>query len=83
MCPLRPIMTERLTITGSTLRPRSPQEKGAIAAALEREVWPLVEDGRVRPIIDTVYPLEEAARAHARLESGDAIGKVVLDVRQG
>jgi putative PIG3 family NAD(P)H quinone oxidoreductase len=79
--PIRPIMTERLTITGSTLRARSPAEKGAIAAALEREVWPLVEAGRVRPIIDAVYPLDEAPRAHARLEGGDVIGKIVLDMK--
>ena len=68
--PLRPIMLRRLTITGSTLRIRTPEEKGAIAAALEREIWPLLESGRVRPIIDARLPLAEAAEAHRRLGSG-------------
>ena len=76
--PLRPIMLRRLTITGSTLRIRTPEEKGAIAAAVEREVWPLIEAGRVRPIIDARLPLAEAAEAHRRLEGGDVIGKVIL-----
>ncbi|MCC7010537.1 MAG: NAD(P)H-quinone oxidoreductase [Acidobacteria bacterium] len=76
--PLFTIMRRRLTLTGSTLRPRTPAEKGAIAAAVEREIWPLVEVGRVRPVIDRTYPLADAADAHRRLESGDAIGKVVL-----
>lgn len=75
---LAKIMMKRLTITGSTLRPRSPTEKGAMAAALETHVWPLLATGRVRPVIDTVLPLDEAATAHARLEAGDVIGKVVL-----
>jgi putative PIG3 family NAD(P)H quinone oxidoreductase len=78
--PLLTIMQRRLTITGSTLRPRSSQEKGAIAAALVRDVWPLVASGRVRPVIDRVFPLEEAADAHRRLESGQVIGKIVLSV---
>jgi putative PIG3 family NAD(P)H quinone oxidoreductase len=76
------VLRKHLTITGSTLRPRTPAEKGAIAAALEREVWPLLESGRVRPVIDRRFALADAAAAHARLESGHAIGKVVLDVRQ-
>ena len=79
--PLRPIMLRRLTITGSTLRIRSAEEKGAIAAALEREVWPLLESGRVRPVIDAVLPLSEAAEAHRRLEAGEVIGKIVLKVQ--
>jgi putative PIG3 family NAD(P)H quinone oxidoreductase len=74
------VMTKRLTITGSTLRPRSPQEKGAIAAALEREIWPLVAAGRVRPIVDAILPLEQAAAAHARLEAGSVFGKLILQV---
>jgi NADPH2:quinone reductase len=77
---LAAIMLRRLTITGSTLRGRTPQEKGEIAAALEREIWPIVEQGRMRPVIDSTYPLERAADAHRRLESGEAIGKVVLTV---
>jgi NADPH:quinone reductase len=76
--PLRPIMLRRLTITGSTLRIRTPAEKGAIAAALEREVWPLLESGRVRPLVDVTLPLADAAEAHRRLETGTVIGKVVL-----
>jgi putative PIG3 family NAD(P)H quinone oxidoreductase len=79
--PLFTIMQKRLTLTGSTLRARTPAEKGAIAAALEREVWPLLSGGRARPVIDTVFPLEQAAAAHARLESGAVIGKLVLQVR--
>jgi len=76
--PLRPILLRRLTITGSTLRIRTPEEKGAIAAALEREIWPLLEAGRVRPIVADVLPLADAARAHERLERGEVIGKLVL-----
>jgi len=78
--PLRPIMLKRLTLTGSTLRIRTPAEKGAIAAALEREIWPLLEAGRVKPIIDAVLPLDQAADAHRRLEAGDVVGKIVLRV---
>jgi len=79
---LQRILLKRLTITGSTLRARTPVEKGAIAAALEREVWPLIESGRVRPIVHATLPLEDAAEAHRRLESGEVIGKVVLRVSQ-
>jgi NADPH2:quinone reductase len=79
--PLRSIMQRRLTITGSTLRPRTPHEKGQIALALEREVWPLLSAGTVRPVIARTFPLEEAAQAHAALEAGDLVGKVVLTVR--
>jgi putative PIG3 family NAD(P)H quinone oxidoreductase len=75
---LRQVLLKRLTITGSTLRIRSPREKGAIAAALERDVWPLLASGVVRPVIDATFPLAEAAAAHRRLESGEVIGKVVL-----
>jgi NADPH2:quinone reductase len=79
--PLRTIMLRRLTITGSTLRIRTPEEKGAIAAALEREIWPLLESGRARPVIDAVLPLADAAEAHRRLEAGEVIGKIVLTTR--
>lgn len=78
---LRRLLLYRLTITGSTLRIRPPREKGAIALALEREVWPLVASGAVRPIVDAVFPLASAREAHRRLESGSVIGKVVLEVR--
>jgi NADPH2:quinone reductase len=75
---LRTILAKRLTITGSTLRPRTPEEKGAIAAALEREVWPLLEHGRIRPIVHEVLPLAQASTANAWLERGAVIGKLVL-----
>lgn len=75
---LRAILQKRLTVTGSTLRPRSPAEKGAIAHALERDVWPLLATGEVRPIVHGEYPLDRAADAHRELESGRVIGKVVL-----
>ena len=75
---LRAIMLKRLTLTGSTLRIRPPHEKGAIAAALEREIWPLLDAGTIKPVIDTVLPLAQAAKAHELLERGAVIGKVVL-----
>jgi NADPH:quinone reductase len=75
---LRPIMTKRLVHTGSTLRPRSAAEKAMIAAALKDKVWPLLEAGRCRPIIDAVFPLTEVAKAHQRIESAEHIGKIVL-----
>jgi NADPH:quinone reductase len=78
--PLRIIMLKRLTLTGSTLRSRTPAEKGAIAAALEREVWPLLEAGTVHPIVDATYSLGAVIEAHRRLEAGDVIGKLVLQV---
>jgi NADPH2:quinone reductase len=75
---LRPIMHKRLTITGSTLRTRSVQEKGAIARALEVKVWPLLASRQVAPVIDRTLPLTDAPEAHRLLESGEAIGKIVL-----
>ena len=74
------VMTRRLTITGSTLRPRTVEEKGAIADAVRQHVWPLVASGRMAPVIDSVFPLARAADAHRRLESGAHVGKVVLVV---
>ena len=74
----RRILVKRLTVTGSTLRPRSVEEKGRIAAALRREVWPLIEAGRVRPQVFRTFPLAEAAAAHALMESSAHIGKIVL-----
>ncbi|MGD8896955.1 MAG: NAD(P)H-quinone oxidoreductase [Acidobacteriota bacterium] len=74
----RPVLQRWLTVTGSTLRPRSVEEKGRIARALEREVWPLLESGEVAPVIQTTFPLAEAAEAHRLLESGTHIGKLVL-----
>lgn len=75
---LSQVMRRRLWITGSTLRPRSVDEKSALARELEAHVWPLIESGRVRPIIDTVLPLVQAAEAHRRMEAGLHIGKIVL-----
>lgn len=74
------VMTKRLTITGSTLRPQSVAAKARIAAALEAEVWPLLAAGRIAPVMDRTFPLEEAAAAHARMESSAHIGKIVLSV---
>jgi len=76
----RRLLTKRLTITGSTLRPRSPAEKGVIAEALHREVWPLLESGRVKPVIFKTFPLIEASEAHRLLEAGNHVGKIVLVV---
>jgi len=75
------LMRKRAWITGSTLRPRTPAEKGAIARALGAEVWPLIEAGTVRPVIHRVFPLAQAAAAHRLLEEGAHIGKIVLDAR--
>jgi NADPH2:quinone reductase len=75
---LSTLMQRRATLTGSTLRPRSVQEKGAIGRDLEAHVWPLLAAGTVRPLIHSVFPLEHAADAHRTLESGAVIGKVVL-----
>jgi len=75
---LMPIMLKRLTLTGSTLRPRSVAEKTEIAVALERTVWPLFAAGRCKPIVFRTFPLAEAARAHVLMESGEHIGKIVL-----
>jgi putative PIG3 family NAD(P)H quinone oxidoreductase len=74
----RRIMLKRLTHTGSTLRARTVADKGAIARAVEERVWPLIAAGRVKPVIDSTFPLAQAAAAHARMESGLHIGKIVL-----
>ena len=74
----RPMLAKRLHHTGSGLRPRSVADKGRMARAIEDKVWPLVAAGRVRPVIDSTFPLAQAAAAHARLESGQHIGKIVL-----
>jgi NADPH2:quinone reductase len=75
---LRRVLGRRLTITGSTLRPRSVEEKGQIAAALARDVWPLLETGQVKPIVYRTLPLTDAAEAHRLMESSEHIGKIVL-----
>ena len=74
----RRVLGRRLTITGSTLRPRSVDEKGQIAAALRRDVWPLVERGVVRPVVHRTFPLADAAAAHRLMESSEHVGKIVL-----
>jgi putative PIG3 family NAD(P)H quinone oxidoreductase len=74
------VMTRRLTITGSTLRPQSDLAKAGIADELRRHVWPLAASGRLRPIMDSEFPLSAAAEAHRRIESADHIGKIVLKV---
>lgn len=74
------IMRRRLTLTGSTLRPRSNKFKGLLADEIHETVWPLVADGQLRPVMDTAFPLAEAGAAHARMESGTHIGKIVLIV---
>jgi putative PIG3 family NAD(P)H quinone oxidoreductase len=75
-----PVMLKRLTITGSTLRPRSVEEKGAIARALEQKVWPLIGQGRIQPVIEGRFPLTRAADAHRLMETSAHIGKIVLVV---
>jgi putative PIG3 family NAD(P)H quinone oxidoreductase len=75
---LQPIMTKRLTFCGSTLRPRSIADKGAIAQALKEQVWPRLDSGRIKPVIHATFPLGDAADAHRMMESGDHIGKIVL-----
>jgi NADPH:quinone reductase len=74
------IMQQRLVITGSTLRPRSAAFKRALRDQLAQRVWPLLAAGQIRPIVDAVFPLAEAARAHAHMESGVHKGKIVLEV---
>ncbi|MCA3387440.1 MAG: NAD(P)H-quinone oxidoreductase [Roseomonas sp.] len=77
---LRPIMVKRLTVTGSTMRPRTTAEKGEIAAALAAKVWPLLEAGKAGPRIFQTFPLHEAAAAHRLMESSAHIGKIMLKV---
>jgi putative PIG3 family NAD(P)H quinone oxidoreductase len=72
------VMRRRLTLTGSTLRPRSLSFKGALAAEIRREVWSFVESGQLRPVIDRTFPLHQAAAAHARMEAGEHVGKILL-----
>lgn len=76
--PIGRLMQKRALVTGSTLRPRDPDEKARLAAAVERVVWPWIAAGKLRPQIDATFPLAEAARAHAHLEGGAHVGKVML-----
>jgi NADPH2:quinone reductase len=77
---LRQILQRRLTITGSTLRPRPVAFKAAIAAKLREHVWPLLEAGKIKPVIYRTFPLEQAAEAHALMEAGTHVGKIMLEV---
>lgn len=74
------VMAKRLTITGSTLRSRDDDFKGQIAQQLRQQVWPLLENGRIKPIIDSVFPLASAEAAHQRLISGQHFGKIILEI---
>lgn len=78
--PLAQVLLRRLTLSGSTLRPRSIGYKARLARELREQVWPLIEAGHIRPVIDRVYPLAQAADAHRRMEEGAHIGKLVLQV---
>ncbi|EGL61954.1 quinone oxidoreductase [Agrobacterium sp. ATCC 31749] len=77
---LRPIMVKRLTVTGSTMRPRTADEKRAIRDELVEQVWPLIESGKVAPVINRVFTLEEVVDAHRLMESSNHIGKIVMKV---
>lgn len=78
--PIFPLMQKRLRLSGSTMKARAPAEKARLAAALEREIWPLLESGAVKPVVDRTFPLEAAADAHRRMEAGEHIGKIILKV---
>ena len=74
------LMQKRLLHTGSTLRPRTVDEKAAIARGIEERVWPLVAAGRIKPVIDSTFRLDKASEAHTRMETSQHIGKIVLTV---
>jgi putative PIG3 family NAD(P)H quinone oxidoreductase len=76
--PIWQVMRRRLTLTGSTLRPRSVQFKTMVADEIARTVWPFVEGGRLKPVIDSVFALDQVAEAHRRIDAGDHVGKIVL-----
>ena len=78
--PIADVMRRRLTLTGSTLRPRPVEFKTMVASEIAHTVWPYAEGGRLRPVIDSTYPLSQAAEAHSRMESGEHVGKIVLEV---
>ena len=77
---IQEVMRRRLTLTGSTLRSRPAEFKAMVASEIAHTVWPYVEGGRLRPVVDSTFPLSRAAEAHARMESGEHIGKIVLEV---
>ena len=74
------LLRKRLTVVGSVLRARPVSEKGAIAESLRREIWPLIAAGKIKPVIDSTFPLADAAKAHARMETSAHVGKIVLTV---
>ena len=74
------VMRRRLTLTGSTLRPRSVEFKTMVADEIAKTVWPYVEGGRLKPVIDSVFPLDQVADAHRRIDAGDHVGKIVLTI---
>ena len=76
------LMLRRLTLTGSTLRAQTPEVKARIAAAIEEKVWPLIAGGKLKPVIDSTFPLVEASAAHARIDDPNHIGKIVLVVER-
>ena len=73
-------MVRRQTITGSTLRPRSAEFKALLAQDIRENVWPAVAEGELRPVMDRIFPLREAAAAHRRMDAGEHVGKIVLKV---
>ncbi len=73
-------MVKRLTHTGSTLRPRSNADKATMVAAIEAKVMPFLREGRIKPLMDSTFPLADAAKAHARMETSQHIGKIVLEI---
>lgn len=78
--PIFDIMRRRLILTGSTLRPRTIEFKTMVADEIAKTVWPYVEGGRLKPVVDSIYPLADAGAAHARMEAGEHVGKIVLEV---
>lgn len=78
--PIFRLMQKRALVTGSTLRPRDADEKARLTAAVEATVWPWIAAGKLKPVIDRTYPLADAAKAHAALEAGEVVGKVILTV---
>ena len=78
--PIWDVIRKRLVLTGSTLRARSAEFKAALSDELRREVWPHLDAGRIRPAIDSTFPLTDAAGAHRLMDSGEHVGKIVLEV---
>ena len=74
------LLRKRLTVVGSVLRARPVAEKGAVADSLRREIWPLIAGGKIKPVIDSTFPLADAAKAHARMETSAHVGKIVLKI---